>query len=301
MREIYTILKDISDKSDVKLKLLDENNNEVFDNLPHSEAKVKRKIKVNDLNYKILLDQDDIKIIPLVEYILNEFTKRENIIEDLLMGKKQWDSLQNPSITNSNKMLLIETQKENEALNIINETYIDDEIFVGEIHNRIIVIGNLEDEEEHAGSIKETLIQDLGVKARISISDLNRTFEGFKKAYIESIQSLEIGKKFNIKPEIYSIKNMFLEKAIYNLNKDYSRELKEEYKDIFKGFNHELIQTLEEILRCDLSLTKAAKNLYIHRNTLMYRIEKIKKETSFDIRNFKEATFLYVVYMNSKN
>jgi sugar diacid utilization regulator len=301
MREIYTILKDISDKSDVKLKLLDENNNEVFDNLPHSEAKVKRKIKVNDLNYKILLDQDDIKIIPLVEYILNEFTKRENIIEDLLVGKKQWDSHQNSSITNSNKMLLIDTQKENEALNIINETYIADEIFVGEIHDRIIVIGNLEEEEEHARSIKETLIQDLGVKARISISDLNRTFEGFKKSYIESVQSLEIGKKFNIKPEIYSIKNMFLEKAIYNLNKDYSRELKEEYKDIFKGFNHELIQTLEEILRCDLSLTKAAKNLYIHRNTLMYRIEKIKRETGFDIRNFKEATFLYVVYMNSKN
>ena len=301
MREIYAILKDISYKSDVKLKLLDENNNEVFDNLPHSESKVKRKIKVNDLNYKILLDQDDIKIIPLVEYILNEFTKQENIIEDLLMGKKQWDNVQNSSITSSNKMLLIETQKENEALNIINETYIDDEIFVGEIHNRIIVIGNLEEEEEHAASIKETLTHDLGVKARISISDLNRTFEGFKKAYIESVQSLEIGKKFNIKPEIYSIKNMFLEKAIYNLNKDYSRELKEEYKDIFKGFNHELIQTLEEILRCDLSLTKAAKNLYIHRNTLMYRIEKIKKETGFDIRNFKEATFLYVVYMNSKN
>ena len=301
MREIYAILKDISDKSDVKLKLLDENNNEVFDNLPHSEAKVKRKIKVNDLNYKILLDQDDIKIIPLIEYILNGFTKRENIIEDLLMGKKQWDGIQNSSITNSNKMLLIETKKVNEALNIINETYIADDIFVSQIHDRIIVIGNLEEEEEHARSIKETLIQDLGVKVRISISDLNRTFEGFKKAYIESVKSLEIGKKFNIKPEIYSMKNMFLEKAIYNLNKDYSRELKEEYKDIFKGFNHELIQTLEEILRCDLSLTKAAKNLYIHRNTLMYRIEKIKKETGFDIRNFKEATFLYVVYMNSKN
>ncbi|MDU2157678.1 helix-turn-helix domain-containing protein, partial [Clostridium sp.] len=46
--------------------------------------------------------------------------------------------------------------------------------------------------------------------------------------------------------------------------------------------------------------SEAAKELYIHRNTLMYRIEKIKKETGFDIRNFKEATFLYILYMNSK-
>lgn len=301
MGEIYAILNDISNKAEIRLRLLDENNNEIFDNLPPSESKVKRKIKVNDLKYNIFLEQDDIKIIPLVEYILNEFTKRENVVEDLLKGKKQWDSLENSPITNSNKMLLIETQKESEALNIISETYIDTDVFVGEIYDRIIVIGNLEEEEEHAYSIKETLIQDLGVNAKISIGNLNKTFEGFKKSYRGMVQALEIGKKFNIKPEIYSIKNMFLEQAIYNFNKDYSKELKEEYKDIFNGFNHELIQTLEEILKCDLSLTKAAKKLYIHRNTLMYRVEKIKKETGFDIRNFKEATFLYVIYMNSKN
>ncbi|WP_300379471.1 helix-turn-helix domain-containing protein [Clostridium sp.] len=301
MREIYTILKDISDKSDVKLRLLDENNNEIFDNLPPSESKVKRKIEVNDLDYKIFLEQDDIKIIPLVEYILNKGTSTENIIEDLLKGKRQWESLENSPITKSNKILLIETKKENEALSIINETYINDDIFVGEIYDRIIVIGNLEEEEEHALSIKETLIQNLGVNARISIGDLNKTFEGFKNCYEGMVRSLEMGKRFNIKPEIYSIKNMFLEQVIYNFDKDYSKELKEEYKDIFKGFNHELIQTLEEIIKSNLSLTKAAKKLYIHRNTLMYRVEKIKKETGFDIRNFKDAIFLYIIYMNSKN
>ncbi|WP_286172900.1 PucR family transcriptional regulator [Caproiciproducens sp. MSJ-32] len=89
-----------------------------------------------------------------------------------------------------------------------------------------------------------------------------------------------------------------MEKSIYNLKEDYLEELKKEYKDIFKGFNHELFQTLKEMLKCNLSLTKASKNLFIHRNTLMYRIEKIKKETGFDIRNFKEATFLYLIYLN---
>ena len=92
---------------------------------------------------------------------------------------------------------------------------------------------------------------------------------------------------------------MYLERAIFNLSDEYSQELREEYKDIFNGFNYELIQTLEEILKNDLSLTKAAKNLFIHRNTIMYRIEKIKKETGFDIRNFKEAIFLYILYINN--
>ncbi|WP_111928633.1 PucR family transcriptional regulator [Clostridium tertium] len=300
MGAMVELLNEVCKEANLKIRLLDVNNNEIYDNLPATESKVMRKISVNSKAYKIILEQDDIKIIPIVEYVLNKCIKRENIIQELLEGRKQWDVLNESLITKSNKMLLIETNKEDEVLEIVRDTYIDNDIYVGEIYDRIIVIGNLEDEKDHAFSLKETVIQDLGVNAKISISDLDYTFDGFKKAYNGAVQALEIGRKFKIKPEIYYLKDMYLEKAIFNLSSEYSNDLKEEYKDIFKGFNHELIQTLEEILKCDLSLTKAAKNLYIHRNTLMYRIEKIKKETGFDIRNFKEATFLYILYMNSK-
>lgn len=301
MGAIVKLLNEVCEKTNIKIRLLDCNNNEIFDNLPSTESKVIRKISVNNKVYKIVLEQDDIRTIPIIEYILNKCISKENIIEDLLEGRKQWDALSNDIITKSNKMLLIEAIKESEVLEIVKDTYLDNDIYVGEIYDRIIVIGNLEDEEEHAFSLNDTIIQTVGVNAKISISDLDYSFEGFRKAYKGAVQALEIGKKFKIKPEIYCLKNMFLEKAIFNLSAEYSYELKEEYKDIFKGFNHELIHTLEEILRCDLSLTKAAKNLYIHRNTLMYRIDKIKKETGFDIRSFKEATFLYILYMNSKN
>lgn len=301
MGAIVELLNEVCEKTNIKIRLLDCNNNEIFDNLPSTESKVIRKISVNNKIYKIALEQDDIRTIPIIEYVLNKCISKENIIEDLLEDRKQWDALSDNTITKSNKMLLIEASKESEVLEIVKNTYLDNDIYVGEIYDRIIVIGNLEDEEEHAVSLKDTIIQTVGVNAKISISDLDYTFEGFRKAYKGAVQALEIGKKFKVKPEIYCFKNMFLEKAIFNLSDEYSYELKEEYKDIFKGFNHELIHTLEEILRCDLSLTKAAKNLYIHRNTLMYRIDKIKKETGFDIRNFKEATFLYILYMNSKN
>ena len=214
-------------------------------------------------------------------------------------GKKQWEALKEVSIVNSNKLLIIETDKKEEALEIVTDTYMDSEVYVGEIYDRIIIIGNLKYENEHALSLKETLSETLGVKARISISDLDGTFNGFKNSYNNAVQAIEIGRKFNIKPEIYCYKKMYLERAIFNLSDEYSQELREEYKDIFNGFNYELIQTLEEILKNDLSLTKAAKNLFIHRNTIMYRIEKIKKETGFDIRNFKEAIFLYILYINN--
>lgn len=300
MGAIVELLNELCNDTNIKIRLLDINNNEIYDNLPSRESKVMRKITIDNEQYKIILEQEDMRIIPIVEYLLNKCIKKENIVQELLEGRKQWDVLKESIITKANKMLLIESNKEDEVLEIIRDTYLDNDFYVGEIYDRIIVVGNLEDEKDHAFSLKETIIQILGVNAKISISDLDGTFKGFKNSYKAAVQALDIGRRFKIKPEIYCLKDMYLERAIYNLSNEYSQNIKEEYKNIFKGFNYELIQTLEEILKCDLSLTKAAKNLYIHRNTLMYRIEKIKKETGFDIRNFKEATFLYILYMNSK-
>lgn len=301
MRELNEILEEVTEITKIKVRVLDKNNNEIFNNLKTSESKILRSIIVNDEVLKLYIEKDDIKVIPFVEYILNNLKVEDRTLEKILEGKKQWDSLLESPITKGSKMIIIESSNINEVIDIVKETYSSEEVYVGKIYDRIIIMGDLEEEEEYSISLKETIIQNLGVNSKFSISRLDGTLEGFKKSYKEANLALEIGTKFKIKPEIYNIKDMFLEKAIFNLKEEYSIETMEEYKDIFKGFNHELTQTLEEILSCNLSLTKAAKNLYVHRNTLMYRIDKIKKETGFDIRDFKEATFLYIIYINSKN
>ena len=300
MSAIAGLIDEFCNEAKINLRLLDGNHNVIFDNLPSVESNITRKIKVNDRAYKIILDQDNMKIIPIIEYLLNKLSIDSNIIEEIIEGKKQWDSLEINSILNGKNMILIESSNKNETFEIVKNTYDSDEVYVGEVYDRIIVVGELEEVLDHALSLKETIDQIVGAKSKISVANFDSSFEGFNKAYKNNLIALKIGDKFQIKPEIYNIEEMYLERAIFNLSKEYIGELKEEYKDIFSGFNHELIQTLEEVLKCDLSLTKASKKLFVHRNTLMYRIEKIKKETGFDIRNFKEATFLYILYMNSK-
>ena len=300
MGAIYEILNELVEETKVKLKILDKNDNEIFNNLKASESKVVRNIILNGENLKVYIEKDDVKLIPLVEYILNKLKVEDRTLEKILEGKKQWENLLEEKILKASKMIVIETSNIKEVIDIINETYSSEEIYVGQVYDRIAIIGEFEYEEEYSISLKETIIQNLGVNSRFAITKLDGTLDGFKKAYKNAKISLKIGRKFKIKPEIYDIEKMFLEKTIYNLKEDYSIEMMEEYKNIFKGFNHELTQTLEEILSCNLSLTKASKKLYVHRNTLMYRIEKIKKETGFDIRDFKEATFLYILYINSK-
>lgn len=57
-----------------------------------------------------------------------------------------------------------------------------------------------------------------------------------------------------------------------------------------------MIKTIDMFFKCGLNLSEASKELYIHRNTLIYRIEKIQKNIGFDIRNFNEAVIFKTIY-----
>ena len=64
----------------------------------------------------------------------------------------------------------------------------------------------------------------------------------------------------------------------------------------------EMIRTIEVFFNCGLNLSESAKELYIHRNTLIYRLDKIQKMTSYDIREFNNAMIfkIILVYMEKK-
>ena len=58
-----------------------------------------------------------------------------------------------------------------------------------------------------------------------------------------------------------------------------------------------MLNTIEEFISCDLNISEAAKNLYIHRNTLIYRLDKIAKDTGYDIRNFRQAATFTIAFL----
>jgi DNA-binding PucR family transcriptional regulator len=84
---------------------------------------------------------------------------------------------------------------------------------------------------------------------------------------------------------------------VYSLDPKFKNEFLDSFKSKFNTFDSEIIFTIEEFVDCGLNISDAAKKLYIHRNTLIYRLDKIKKETGFDIRNFKEATVFIIGFL----
>jgi DNA-binding PucR family transcriptional regulator len=163
--------------------------------------------------------------------------------------------------------------------------------------DNIVIIGDFEEVEEHAKSIRETIVSNLYCKCYVSFG--NRVYKAtdIVNAYKNSKESMMLGKRFRFKDEIFFYDKMLFEKIVFNIGTSVKQELMNKLKNKFDTFDKEIIDTIEEFANCGLNISDASRKLYIHRNTLIYRIEKIKKETGFDIRQFTDATVFMVSFL----
>lgn len=302
MDNIPNLLNEMCNKTKLELQLIDSNKYEIYNNISSNKELINKNILIGGNLYNIFLAKESLVFLPIIEFTLNKFVKEEITmsLEDLLKGDASFDNFKRSPIHNRGKIILIDCKEVEEVIELVKSTYVGQVVYVGKVYNKVVLIGELEEEKEHGMSLRESIISNINTKVFIGISYIDGTLEGLKKGYNKAVEVIKIGKSFNLLPEVYLANEMNFEKIIYNINDSYYKELKSEYNEMFKSLNKELILTLEEVLKSNLSLTKAAKNLFIHRNTLMYRIDKIYKETNLDIRNFKDATYLYMLYMNNK-
>ena len=64
-------------------------------------------------------------------------------------------------------------------------------------------------------------------------------------------------------------------------------------------FDHEILSTIDNFFENNLNVSETARQLFVHRNTLVYRIEKLQKSTGLDIRTFEDAMTLKIALMVS--
>ncbi|MGO1818707.1 MAG: PucR family transcriptional regulator, partial [Senegalia sp. (in: firmicutes)] len=124
---------------------------------------------------------------------------------------------------------------------------------------------------------------------KIGISSLEPAIN-IKKLYDESIDSIKLSDEFKLEGNIYRYNELFIYKTISLIDDDnitYISRYIDKYN--MKNLNKDEIKTARKFLDYSLNISEAAKNLYIHRNTLIYRLDKIKKITGMDLRNFDDS------------
>lgn len=135
--------------------------------------------------------------------------------------------------------------------------------------------------------------QSLGEVINVIISDL-----GFKISFvathkIDEISNFALNNAFIKGINFSSLADVLLI-LLYDRN-DYVKKL---LKQAFNEVDHELIFTAEAYLKNDLNAVKAAKTLYLHRNTFNYRLNKFINITQLDIRDYANA-FYFNLYLKS--
>jgi sugar diacid utilization regulator len=308
MYNFTEFLKDLSHSSNIPFNLVTEDGTVLYiSDLDIENSHITNlAIMLGQVKGIISLEKKYENCTALLKYIIENkytehFSTKEQAVIDILENRdvSLGDiNLNLPFLENGCYIILISVDESKyEALNIIKQIY-DNEPIVSLIYNdSIIVLGDFDEIDEHTKSIKESISSNLYCECYVSYGDKIYDAPGIKKAYNDATLCIEFGRKFYKKDNIFNCNELLFEKIVYNVDSKVKQEMLHMFKDKFDALDNEMIFTIEQFVGCGLNISDAAKKLYVHRNTLIYRLDKIKKETTFDIRNFKEASVFLIAFL----
>ena len=153
--------------------------------------------------------------------------------------------------------------------------------------------------EKMAKSIADTLNAEFYAKVTIGIGTAVDNIKDLARSYKEAQVALEVGKVFDNEKNIVSYENLGIGRLIYQLPTTLCEMfLQEVFKDgSIDNLDRETLLTIQCFFENNLNVSETSRKLFVHRNTLVYRLEKIRKLTGLDLREFDHAITFKVALM----
>ncbi len=160
----------------------------------------------------------------------------------------------------------------------------------------------MKDIEKIAVNIADTLSTEFYTKVAIGISTVVDNIKDLAKAYQEAQVALEVGKVFETEKNIISYENLGIGRLIYQLPTTLCEMFLQEVfkKGNLESLDRETLMTIQCFFENNLNVSETSRKLFVHRNTLVYRLEKIRKLTGLDLREFEHAITFKVALMVRK-
>lgn len=158
------------------------------------------------------------------------------------------------------------------------------------------------DLEKLASSIVDTLNSEFYTKVVVGIGTTVVGVKELAKSFKEAQVALEVGKVFDTEKTIVSYDNLGIARLIYQLPTTLCEMFLREVfkKGSIESLDQETLFTIQKFFENNLNVSETSRKLFVHRNTLVYRLEKIKKLTGLDLREFDHAIIFKVALMVKK-
>jgi len=153
--------------------------------------------------------------------------------------------------------------------------------------------------EKLAKSIADTINSEFYVKVSIGIGTVVDNIKDLARSYKEAQVAFEVGKVFDTEKNIISYENLGIGRLIYQLPTTLCEMfLQEVFKNgSLDSLDRETLMTIQCFFENNLNVSETSRKLFVHRNTLVYRLEKIRKLTGLDLREFDHAITFKVALM----
>ncbi len=200
-----------------------------------------------------------------------------------------------------------ENDKENNVLEIIrsNMNAGNKDFITAVDENNVIVVKDLsegdsiKDIEKAAKNIISTLEKDGLKNVRVAYGTIVNEIKEVSRSYKEAKMALDVGKIFFDERNIIAYSELGIGRLIYQLPIPLCKMF---IKEIFDGkspddFDEETLTTINKFFENSLNVSETSRQLFIHRNTLVYRLDKLQKVTGLDLRVFEDAITFKIALM----
>ncbi len=156
--------------------------------------------------------------------------------------------------------------------------------------------------EKMASTIADTISGEFYAHVVIAIGTTVNNLKDLARSFKEAQAALEVGKVFDTEKTIVSYDNLGIARLIYQLPTTLCESfLKEVFKrGSIENLDQETLFTIQRFFENNLNVSETSRKLFVHRNTLVYRLEKIKKITGLDLREFDHAIVFKIALMVNK-
>ncbi|MCC8069323.1 MAG: helix-turn-helix domain-containing protein [Ruminococcus sp.] len=158
------------------------------------------------------------------------------------------------------------------------------------------------DLEKLARSIADTLSSEFYTRVNVGIGTIVTGVKELARSFKEAQTALEVGKVFDTDKVIVSYDNLGIARLIYHLPTTLCETFLQEVfkRGSIEALDHETLFTIQRFFENNLNVSETSRKLFVHRNTLVYRLEKIKKLTGLDLREFDHAIIFKIALMVKK-
>ena len=160
----------------------------------------------------------------------------------------------------------------------------------------------IKDLNKIASTIEEALRSGGEPTVVVGIGTVATHLRDLAKSYKEAQIAIEVGKVFDTEKYVINYENLGIGRLIYQLPTTLCEMFLQEVfkKNPIDALDKETLFTIHKFFENNLNVSETARKLFVHRNTLVYRLEKIKKLTGLDLREFDDAITFKVALMVKK-